>query len=119
MRKIEYWKAFDNAIFFTEEDCRAYELKNPLFDSSKIVFLANDGTTVPTDEYSLLESNFFKVFDQEALSEYIKYCNDVGISAPTPPRKWDKNFYHFIFDKGSWFCFEQAREDCKDLEKWF
>ena len=107
MREIKYWESFDGVQFDNEEDCALYEQGHVLFDSSRIKFYSNNGNFIPDPcEPVLLDSNRFKVFDDEALGAYIQYCNGLNIKAPDYPAMPVSYPLHYRFIGGFWECIE-------------
>ena len=107
MREIKYWESFDGVQFDNKEDCALYEKGHVLFDSSRIQFYSNHGNFIPDPcEQVLLDSNRFKVFDDEALGAYIQYCHGLNIMAPDYPSMPTPYPLHYRFISGSWKCIE-------------
>lgn len=107
MREVKYWESFDGVQFDNEEDCALYEQGHILFDNSRIQFYSNNGNFIADPcESVLLDSNRFKVFDDEALSEYIQYCNGLNIKAPDYPSMPTPYPLHYRFISGFWECIE-------------
>lgn len=107
MREIKYWESFDGVQFDNEEDCALYEKGHVLFDSSRIQFYSNHGNFIPDPcEQVLLDSNRFKVFDDEVLGAYIQYCHGLNIKAPDYPAMPVLYPLHYRFINGFWECIE-------------
>ena len=107
MREIKYWESFDGVQFDNEEDCALYEKGHVLFDNSRIQFYSNNGNFIADPcESVLLDSNRFKVFDDEVLSAYIQYCHGLNIKAPDYPSMPTPYPLHYRFINGFWECIE-------------
>lgn len=108
MKKVEYWEAFDGERFDNEEACLEYEKNHIFFDNSRIRFYSNAGNLIayPCDSV-FLDSNRFKVMDEEALAAYIKYCERWKIGAPTYADREIGYPLHYSFYRGEWLCLEQ------------
>ena len=106
MEQVTMWKAFDGNLFDSEEECANHENGHPFLDHEKIIFYSNDGRMIEIpDAAVLIDSNTFKVFDEEALRLYINYCNGLGIRAPKFCNMKFPLHYHFTNSK--WICLEE------------
>ena len=108
MRKVEFWQAFDGAQFSSKESCEQYEHDHSFFDKTHIQFFSNNGFLInePCD-CVFLDSNRFKVYNEETLKEYIDYCNNLGIQAPHLVDPLLPYPLHYHFMNGRWQCIEE------------
>lgn len=106
MEQVTMWRAFDGNLFNTEDECRNHEDGHPFLDHEQIIFYSNDGRMIEIpDTAVLIDSNTFKVFNDEALHLYINYCNGLGLRAPKPCNMAFPLHYHFTNNK--WVCLEE------------
>jgi hypothetical protein len=120
MRKIEYYIAFDEEKFETEEECLTHEKESVLSDQTKIIFYDDFGFPTQANEDTLLNANCFISFSLEGLQAYIKFCSNLGITAPHIPEVSDSYpQLHFVFGNKKWNCIEELEEQCKEYRKCF
>ena len=115
MKKVEYWEAFDGERFDDESTCARYEKTHILLDNSRISFYSNAGNLIAHPcEQVFLDSNRFKVMDEEALAKYIKYCEHWEIRIPNyAPRELSYPL-HYSFYRGEWICLEEEIKHIND-----
>lgn len=107
MKEVTFFQSFDGKFFKTSEECSEHENNHAFMNPDKIIFYTDNGMKIPTpSEEVFLDSNRFKVFDENTLGLYRDYCDHLDIAAPsldctlTFPR-------HYKFYEGEWKCLEE------------
>ena len=113
MRKEIRYIAFDGLSFPTEEACLRYERTSILLNPEHIRYYTDDGKyVIDPNEYTLLDSNRFKVYTVEGLTAYNNYCINHGIATPDLPKYAGEKYFplHYRLINSKWFCYEDELE---------
>ena len=108
---VTYYEAFDGKQFNIKEECEAYESNHPFFNPKAIKFYSMNGKKISDPcESVFIDSNRFRVFNEEALTCYQDFCRRMGMKVPPNPNIEQQWPFHYVFEDGRWHCVEHEAQ---------